>query len=134
MSLFVSRRRTESGNTAPHIPNYSIKCGERSALCPGHFLPLGKSIIFIKTFLVNIMIFWEVMPCALVYSYQQFRKQETVKLQQHSVTCLPDSTALHPSINVNVYEDLNCHVIYLNISFFHRILVLCVFGNHFWSS
>ena len=80
------------------------------------------------------MIFWEVMPCALVYSYQQFRKQETMKLLQHSDTCLPDSTALHPSINVNLYEDLNCHVSYLNISFFRRILVLCVFGNNFWSS
>ena len=46
----------------------ALNGGEWSALCPGHFLPLGKSITFIKKILVNIMIFWEVMPCALVYS------------------------------------------------------------------
>ena len=104
----------------------AVNGGERSALCPGHFLPSGKSITFTKTFLVNIMIFWEVMPCALVYSYQQFRKQEIMKLLQHSHTCLPDSTALHPSSNVNLYEDLNSHVSYLYIFFSSCFGTLCV--------
>jgi hypothetical protein len=56
-----------------------------------------KSITFIKTFFVKILILWEVMPCAMVYSYWHFREQEAMKLLWHSNTCLPDSTALHPS-------------------------------------
>jgi len=35
----------------------ALNGGEWSALCPGHILPLGKSITFIKTFFVKIMVF-----------------------------------------------------------------------------
>ena len=96
-----------------------------------------KSITFIKIFFVKIMIFWDVMPCAVVYTVTS--TSENIKPLSYFGTVIPVYQTIRRYIpvphcfNVNLCEDLNSYISCLN-RLFLVTFILCVFGNNFWSS